>query len=280
MDKTLHYFKVALRQMGKYRVQTAISVAGLAICLLCFSLCMYISRYLMSTDGCFPHKERIARIGTLMENGREYYGTTRLLTRQLRSQSWDGVETFTWVGSSLPYDYLVETRPDEMTPYGKLYTLQTDSSLYRLFPSRIVAGSWEAAVNFFRRHPERPFIVPNPDLCWPDPVSGGICIGAGGQARCIEHLLREFGIELRIFYLGKPYPAIYRHAFRELERRFGIHPEPSELLMLGDSLASDIRGANRSGMVSALVLTGITSQEQALAARGDFRPQYVFDSIN
>ncbi|UKI33267.1 MAG: hypothetical protein L6W00_07295 [Lentisphaeria bacterium] len=23
-------------------------------------------------------------------------------------------------------------------------------------------GSWEAAVNFFRRHPERPFIVPNP----------------------------------------------------------------------------------------------------------------------
>lgn len=141
-------------------------------------------------------------------------------------------------------------------------------------------GSWEAAVNFFRRHPERPFVVPNPDLCWPDPVSGGICIGAGGQARCIEHLLREFGIELRIFYLGKPYPAIYRHAFRELERRFGIHPEPSELLMLGDSLASDIRGANRSGMVSALVLTGITSQEQALAARGDFRPQYVFDSIN
>ena len=147
MDKTLHYFKVALRQMGKYRVQTAISVAGLAICLLCFSLCMYISRYLMSTDGCFPHKERIARIGTLMENGREYYGTTRLLTRQLRSQSWDGVETFTWVGSSLPYDYLVETRPDEMTPYGKLYTLQTDSSLYRLFPSRIVAGSWEAAAH-------------------------------------------------------------------------------------------------------------------------------------
>ena len=139
--------------------------------------------------------------------------------------------------------------------------------------------NWEAIVNFFRRHPERLFIVPNPDGYWPSPASGIFGIGAGGQARCIQLILKEMGVEIEPIYLGKPYAAIYEHTQYELERRFGVEPEPERILMLGDSLASDVRGANRAGFTSALVLTGITTPEMAANADGEFRPGLIFDSI-
>lgn len=133
---------------------------------------------------------------------------------------------------------------------------------------------WEALTGYFRRHPQAPFLVPNPDTCWPNAATGGIGIGAGGQARCIRLLLHEMGIEIEPLYLGKPYPAIYDFAARKL----GV-ADRSRILCVGDSLASDIRGANNAGMHSALVLSGITSEKQAEAAAGEFRPRLVFQSV-
>jgi ribonucleotide monophosphatase NagD (HAD superfamily) len=48
----------------------------------------------------------------------------------------------------------------------------------------------------------------------------------------------------------------------QLEQRTGLPlaAQPERILTLGDSLKSDIRGANRLGLTSALVLTGITSE--------------------
>ena len=51
---TLHYIKVAFRNLWKYKAQNIISVIGLAVGLLCFSVCMYCSRFVESTNHCFP----------------------------------------------------------------------------------------------------------------------------------------------------------------------------------------------------------------------------------
>ena len=134
--------------------------------------------------------------------------------------------------------------------------------------------TWEALIGFFRHHPESPFIVPNPDTCWPNAATGELGIGAGGQARCIQLLLRDMGCAIEPVYLGKPYPAIYNYA----AERLGLS-DRSRILCVGDSLASDIRGANNAGMYSALVLTGITSGAQAERALGEFRPRAVFDAV-
>lgn len=138
---------------------------------------------------------------------------------------------------------------------------------------------WEAVINFLHRHPDRPLVVPNPDAYWPSPKSGTFGIGAGGQARCIQLLLHEMGTDLEPIYLGKPFRPIYDCVFTRLEKQFGLQVEPERILMLGDSLTSDVRGANRVGMVSALVLTGITTPEQAAAATGELKPRYVFRAI-
>ncbi|MGE4565521.1 MAG: HAD-IIA family hydrolase [Victivallaceae bacterium] len=140
----------------------------------------------------------------------------------------------------------------------------------------------QAVINYFRRHPDRPYLVPNPDSYWPSPRTGDFGIGAGGQARFIASMLGEMGVEVTPTYLGKPYRPLYDYSVHLLHQRFGL-PEPQnyrKILMAGDSLQSDVRGANRCGMTSALLLTGITDAERAARAEGETKPQYIFESIN
>ena len=57
--------------------------------------------------------------------------------------------------------------------------------------------------------------------------------------------------------------------------------QPKRILTLGDSLKSDIRGANRLGLTSALVLTGITSEAavHGLAPDDEKVPDIVFAGL-
>ncbi|WP_176012313.1 HAD-IIA family hydrolase [Victivallis sp. Marseille-Q1083] len=138
----------------------------------------------------------------------------------------------------------------------------------------------QAVFNFFRRHPDRLFIVPNPDGCWPGAPNGDFGIGAGGVARFIASLLAEMNLDIPIHYLGKPYPAIYDYALHRLRQKFQLQlNDRRRVMMLGDSLLSDIRGANWSGLESGLLLTGITSPELAAAATAEFKPNLQFESF-
>ena len=139
-----------------------------------------------------------------------------------------------------------------------------------------------SAMNYFIKYPERLLIVPNPDSYWPNGPGGELGIGAGGKARFICTILGDYGIKLKPIYLGKPYRAIFNYAFDILKTRFGLPANlpRKRVLMLGDSLASDIRGANRFGFTSGLVLTGITNHVHLKKAKPGFRPDYIFRSIN
>lgn len=122
--------------------------------------------------------------------------------------------------------------------------------------------TFNAVINFFIHHPDAPFIVPNPDIYWPD-GHNGIAIGAGGKAGFIVSVLEDYGITVRPEYLGKPYGAVFecaRSRICELRGEEGV--APSRIVMVGDSLRGDILGANRAGYHSVLVLTGITVESQ------------------
>jgi HAD superfamily hydrolase (TIGR01450 family) len=138
---------------------------------------------------------------------------------------------------------------------------------------------WEsvfnAVVNYFIDHPQAPLLVPNPDTYWPHHTHG-IGIGAGGKARFIDLILREYGLTIEIVYLGKPHRAIYEQALNTL-RQGGAPVSPARVLMVGDSLRSDILGARQAGFASALVLTGITGPEQL--RKSQIQPDFVFSSL-
>lgn len=71
--------------------------------------------------------------------------------------------------------------------------------------------------------------------------------------------------------MGKPEAAIFHTALN----RFNANPAGT--LMVGDRLNTDILGANRLGITTALVLTGVNSREDA--ANGEIKPDMIYEDI-
>ncbi|MGB3413911.1 MAG: HAD-IA family hydrolase, partial [Microbacteriaceae bacterium] len=70
---------------------------------------------------------------------------------------------------------------------------------------------------------------------------------------------------------GKPEVPIFEEALE----RFGI----SQALMVGDRLDTDIMGAKRAGIKSALVLTGIDGPKQVLASGVEQQPDFILNDL-
>ena len=88
-----HYFKVAFRNLWKYKAQNIISTIGLAVGLLCFSICMYCSRFVESTNHCFDNYSRIAELNLYNEQTGDYFsGTQVALSEELRTWAMGEVE--------------------------------------------------------------------------------------------------------------------------------------------------------------------------------------------
>jgi 4-nitrophenyl phosphatase len=108
------------------------------------------------------------------------------------------------------------------------------------------------------------FIATNTDGSFPAP--DGLSPGTG---IVIAALRAATGVEPTV--MGKP----EAHIFQTAMRRFDATPETAA--MVGDRLETDILGANRLGIETIAVLTGVTSHEQIRAS--EIKPDHVFDSI-
>ena len=109
-----------------------------------------------------------------------------------------------------------------------------------------------------------PWIATNTD--WTIPQARGTAPGNGTLVSAVHTAVGRLPI-----VAGKPEVAIYEEAFR----RFGSR----RALMIGDRLDTDILGANRAGIPSVQVLTGIDRAKQVLAAVPDQRPTYILEDL-
>lgn len=140
-----HYFKVAVRNLLKYKTQNFISIVGLAVGLFCFCLCFYISRFIGSVDKCFENHERIAEIIlTIPEEGRDINGVSGKLVPDLRQREWTAIEGFTFVSYPQSKIFTINSANKEMLPY-KLTLMETDSLYKRVFTPKLITGTWEQA---------------------------------------------------------------------------------------------------------------------------------------
>jgi 4-nitrophenyl phosphatase len=94
-----------------------------------------------------------------------------------------------------------------------------------------------------------PFIGTNPDRTYPSPE--GLVPGAGTVLMAIEA-----ASDAKPIIIGKPYPTLFRVALE----RLGASAE--ETLVVGDRLDTDILGGQQAGMRTALVMSGVTSEEE------------------
>ncbi len=92
-------------------------------------------------------------------------------------------------------------------------------------------------------------VCANPDVQVPDGDS--LAWAAGSIAQ------RYSALGGRVVAPGKPDRAVYAQARSVIERRLGRTVEPRRVLVIGDGIATDLRGANRSGMPCLFVATGL-----------------------
>jgi HAD superfamily hydrolase (TIGR01459 family) len=77
----------------------------------------------------------------------------------------------------------------------------------------------------------------------------------------------------RSYYYGKPHPPIYELARRRLERALGRDIATDEILMAGDGIDTDIRGAIGEGLDSLFVTGGLAAVETGTTAEAGPDPQ-------
>lgn len=86
------------------------------------------------------------------------------------------------------------------------------------------------------------------------PAEGGLWPGTGAIVAALE-----YASERQAHIVGKPEPQIFRTALDRLDG--------GRTLVVGDRLDSDLKGAARAGLDGAIVLSGVSSRQQAEAAR-------------
>ena len=112
-----HYIKTAFRHLLKYKTQNLISILGLSVGILCFSICLYCSRFIYSVDQCFTNKERIANVNLYTPDGTTYWGIPANLIENLRQTPIEEVEAYTFVADPNQRSYNVETPEGKELPY-------------------------------------------------------------------------------------------------------------------------------------------------------------------
>ena len=129
------------------------------------------------------------------------------------------------------------------------------------------------AINLLRKTNIQAFVA-NPDRSYPI-GNGDVAIATGSLANLLESITGK-----QVLRFGKPDEAMFAFAFERARKALpDLHR--SEVLMVGDTLETDIAGANKFGIDTALVLSGNTRPADAevqIRASGII-PTYVCESI-
>lgn len=108
------------------------------------------------------------------------------------------------------------------------------------------------------------FVGTNPDTTFP--AANGIAPGAGSLLAALQ---AASGVEPIV--IGKPHAPMFEAALELLGS------EAAQTLMVGDRMNTDILGAARVGMRTALVMTGIATHDELAASQ--LQPDLVYDSL-
>lgn len=136
--------------------------------------------------------------------------------------------------------------------------------------------NWESdlskSINLLR-HKNIPVVVANTDRTYPV-NNNQINIAIGGIANMLEDIVGK-----RFIRFGKPDVPLFIYAYEKLSALKSIPKD--KILMVGDTLHTDILGGNKFGIHTALVLSGNTLPDQYhfLINSSGIIPDYVCHSV-
>jgi HAD superfamily hydrolase (TIGR01450 family) len=137
-------------------------------------------------------------------------------------------------------------------------------------PSGVIQGfapdvSWrDLAEASFAIQRGAKWVATNSD--WTLPQERGLAPGNGTLVSAVHTAVGQLPI-----VAGKPEPAIFLTALRQFETNSAI--------FVGDRIDTDITGANRAGIDSALVMTGVSTRKELLGVKPEGRPKFILGNL-
>jgi len=112
------------------------------------------------------------------------------------------------------------------------------------------------------------FIATNPDVVYP--TENGLSPGAGSIIAALE---RSSGRKPDVL-IGKPSPRTIRFSLKAIGKK------PKETAIIGDQIETDIKAGKRAGLMTILVLSGVTRPEDVKKLRScSNSPDFIVDSL-
>lgn len=143
----IHYIKTSIRNILKHKTQNLISILGLSVSLLCFSICLYCSRYIYSTNQCFENRDRLVQMTTTAQENEKVNSYTFCdFGQELAKRSLPEVETYIYTNYVDPRPYNIEVSSGKLLPYT-LRFMETEPAYFQAFTPKVIIGSWEQAAH-------------------------------------------------------------------------------------------------------------------------------------
>ncbi|NJL75671.1 MAG: HAD-IIA family hydrolase [Saprospiraceae bacterium] len=135
------------------------------------------------------------------------------------------------------------------------------------------SNSINLTINLLRKR-NIPVVVANSDKIYPVSKEQ-VAVAIGSLANLVESIVQK-----RFIKFGKPDSQMFMYAYEKLLEKQVV--SKSEILMIGDTLHTDILGGNKFGLDTALVLSGNTLLEQLEHSVNNtgIIPTYVCESVS
>lgn len=137
----LHYLTLAWRNICRQKIQSLLSIVGLAVALFCFSIFAYLVYSLVFVDTWYDNHDRVVQICRVDETfplGRGGFIRESLIEGKL--DSIPGIECHCNIESMTSHWTLEDSRS------VILQTIEADTTLRHIFNPTLLAGSWEDAL--------------------------------------------------------------------------------------------------------------------------------------
>lgn len=231
----------------------------------------------LTNDASRSQEQQVTRFENIGLSGLSTHEviTSAMLARQFLSQKITEGKV-AYLGTDNSADYIIQTGLEHIPVRDVDMNRLDELSAFVFLDDE--GFDWNTdinkTVNILRKR-TMPIIIANTDKLYPV-ADNDVAVATGGIAKLVQNMMGK-----KFIKFGKPDSQMFMYAYEQINGRHDYPIEKSDIIMVGDTLHTDILGGNKFGVKTMLVLSGNTRPESVdlqIKSTGII-PDYICESI-